>query len=161
LPLTSLGSGLVDFAIQLVLLLLILPFFVGIPGWQILLVPVFVVACMLTALSVGLWCTAINVKYRDIGQMVPFLIQIWMWLTPVYYLSENLRAKMGDWAWLLGLNPMVGVVEGFRWAVLGSVPGIDPPDWTMMAVSFVVVTALFVSGLYYFRRLEQTFADVI
>jgi lipopolysaccharide transport system permease protein len=161
LPLTSLGSGLVDFGIQFLLLLLILPFYIGMPGWPILLAPLFAVACMLTALSVGLWCTALNVKYRDIGQLVPFVTQLWMWLTPVYYLSENLRSKMGDWAWLVGLNPMAGVVEGFRWAMLGSTPGINPPDWTMMAVSFGVVAVLLVSGLYYFRRLERTFADVI
>jgi lipopolysaccharide transport system permease protein len=161
LPLTSLGSGLVDFAIQFALLMMVLPFFVGVPGWPILLAPLFVVACMLTALAVGLWCTALNVKYRDIGQMVPFVTQLWMWLTPVYYLSENLQDKMGDWGWLVGLNPMAGVVEGFRWAILGSAPGINPPDWTMMAVSFSVVALLFVSGLYYFRRLERTFADVI
>jgi lipopolysaccharide transport system permease protein len=160
LPLTSLGSGLVDFGIQFVILMIVLPFFVGMPGWTILLAPLFVIACMLTALSVGLWLTALNVKYRDIGQMVPFVTQLWMWLTPVYYLSENLRSKMGDWGWLLGLNPMAGVVEGFRWAMLGSA-GIEPPDWGMMAVSFTVVVVLFVSGLYYFRRLERTFADVI
>lgn len=161
LPLTSLGSGLVDFAIQFVLLLIVLPFFVGMPGWTILLAPLFLAACMLTALAVGLWCTAINVKYRDIGHIVPFVTQLWMWLTPVYYLSDNLRSKMGDYGWLVGLNPMAGVVEGFRWAMLGSAPGISPPDWTMMAVSLTVVTILFVSGLYYFRRLERTFADVI
>jgi lipopolysaccharide transport system permease protein len=161
LPLTSLGSGLVDFGIQFVLLLLVLPFYVGVPGWTILLAPLFLAACMLTALSVGLWLTALNVKYRDIGQLVPFLAQLWMWLTPVYYVSDQLRSKMGGWGWLVGLNPMAGVVEGFRWAMLGSAGGIAPPDWSMMAVSFTVVLVLFVSGLYYFRRLERTFADVI
>jgi homopolymeric O-antigen transport system permease protein len=161
LPLTSLGSGLVDFAIQFALLLVLLPFFVGMPGWPILLAPLFLIACMLTALAVGLWCTALNVKYRDIGHIVPFLTQLWMWLTPVYYLSDNLRSKMGDYGWLVGLNPTAGVVEGFRWAMLGSAPGIAPPDWTMLTVSLTVVFLLFVSGLYYFRRLERTFADVI
>ncbi len=161
LPLTSLGSGLVDFGIQFVLLLLVLPFYVGVPAWTILLAPLFLAACMLTALSVGLWLTALNVKYRDIGQLVPFLAQLWMWLTPVYYVSDQLRSKMGGWGWLVGLNPMAGVVEGFRWAMLGEAGGIAPPDWSMMAVSFAVVLVLFVSGLYYFRRLERTFADVI
>jgi lipopolysaccharide transport system permease protein len=161
LPLSSLGSGLVDFGIQFVLLLVVLPFFVGIPGWTILLVPVFLAACMLAALSVSLWLTALNVKYRDIGHMVSFLVQIWMWLTPVYYLSEKLSSHLGNWGWLFGLNPMTGVVEGFRWAMLGSADGIDPPDWSMMAVSFTVVALLLVSGLYYFRRVERTWADVI
>jgi lipopolysaccharide transport system permease protein len=161
LPLTSLGTGLVDFGIQFAILVLVLPFFIGIPGWTILLAPVFLVLCMLTALSVGLWCTALNVKYRDVGQMIGFLSQLWMWLTPVYYLSDTLRVKMGDWAWLLGLNPMTGVVEGFRWAMLGSAHGMTPPDWPMMAVSFSMVALLLVSGLYYFRRLERTFADTI
>ena len=156
LPLTSLGSGLVDFAIQFALLMVILPFFVGV-SWTILLAPVFLLACMFAALSIGLWFTALNVKYRDVGQIVPFLVQLWMWLTPVYYVSDRLASKMGNWAWLIGLNPMAGVVEGFRWAMLGS----DAPDWTMMAVSFTVVAVLFVTGLYYFRRLERTFADTI
>ena len=164
LPLTSLGSGLVDFGIQFALLLVVLPFFVGAsPGWTILLAPLFLAACMLAALSVGLWLTALNVrKYRDAwADWCRFRCELWMWLTPVYYLSDQLRAKMGSWSWTIGLNPMAGVVEGFRWAMLGSAPGIEPPNWTMMAVSFSVVAVLFVSGLYYFRRLERTFADVI
>jgi lipopolysaccharide transport system permease protein len=161
LPLSSLGSGLVDFGIQFVLLLAVLPIFVGVPGWTILLAPVFLAACMLTALSLGLWLTALNVKYRDIGHLVPFLIQMGMWVTPVYYLSEKLSSHMGSWGWLLGLNPMTGVIEGFRWAMLGSAGGIEPPNWSMMAVSLSVVAFLLVSGLYFFRRVEGTFVDVI
>jgi lipopolysaccharide transport system permease protein len=161
LPLSSLGGGLVDFGIQFVLLLAVLPFFVGVPRWTILLAPVFLAVCMLTVLSLGLWLTALNVKYRDIGHLVPFLIQMGMWVTPVYYLSEKLSTHMGNWGWILGLNPMTGVVEGFRWAMLGSAVGIEPPDWSMMAVSFTVVALLFVSGLYFFRRVERTFVDVI
>jgi lipopolysaccharide transport system permease protein len=161
LPLSGLGSGLVDFGIQFLLLVAVLPFFVGIPGWTILLAPVFLAACMLTALSLGLWFTALNVKYRDIGYLVPFLVQTGMWVTPVYYLSEKLISHMGNWGWLLGLNPMTGVVEGFRWAMLGSAGHIEPPDWSMMAVSFTVVAFLFVTGLYFFRRVEGTFVDVI
>jgi lipopolysaccharide transport system permease protein len=161
LPLSSLGSGLIDFGIQFVVLLAVLPIFIGVPSWPILLAPVFVAACMLTALAMGLWLTALNVKYRDVGHLVPFMVQIWMWLTPVYYLSERLTSHMGSFGWLLGLNPMTGVVEGFRWAMLGSAEGIEPPDWSMMAVSLSVVALIFVSGLYFFRRVERTFVDLI
>jgi lipopolysaccharide transport system permease protein len=154
LPLTSLASGLVDFSIQFVLLVALLAWYGVVPGWGVLLVPGFVLLCMISALSVGLWLTALNVKYRDIGLLVPFLTQMGMWLTPVAYPSTMVPER---WRMLLGLNPMTGVVEGFRWALLGSAA----PDWRMMAASFAVVAVLFVSGLYYFRKVERTFADVI
>jgi lipopolysaccharide transport system permease protein len=157
LPLTSLGSGLVDFAIQFALLLVLLPLFGRIPGLTIFLAPFFLLACMAAALSMGIWLTALNVKYRDIGHMVPFLAQLWMWLTPVLYPGRLLREKLGIWGWAAGLNPMTGVVEGFRWTVLGG----DSPDWELMGVSFAVVLVLLVGGLYYFRHTERTFADLI
>jgi lipopolysaccharide transport system permease protein len=157
LPLTHVGSGLVDFALQFVLLLVVLVCMGRTPGWPFLLAPLFLVACAAAALSVGLWLTALNVKYRDIGHLVPFLAQLWLWLTPVFYPSKVIREKLGGWEVLVGLNPMAGVVEGFRWAVLGG----EPPNWGIAALSFGVVAALFVGGLYYFRRMEQTFADVI
>jgi lipopolysaccharide transport system permease protein len=154
LPLTSVASGLIDFAIQFVLLLGMMAWFGVWPGWGILLAPAVVLLCLLTALAVGLWLTALNVRYRDIGLMVPFLTQMWMWLTPIAYPSSLVpeRARL-----LFGLNPMTGVVEGFRWALFGTVA----PDWGMMGVSFAVVVVLFVSGLFYFRKVERTFADVI
>lgn len=164
LPLTSVCSGLVDFLIQFALLLIVL-LFMGRLGWTILLAPLFLVACAAAALSVGLWLTATNVKYRDIGQVVPFVAQLWLWLTPVLYPSKLIKDKLHErgwdvWAWLAGLNPMAGVVEGFRWAVLGG----DAPDsstLSMMAVSFGMVAFLLVGGLYYFRRTERTIADTI
>jgi lipopolysaccharide transport system permease protein len=103
---------------------------------------------------VGLWLTALNVKYRDVGHLVPFLTQMWMWLTPIVYPSSLIPPR---WRVLFALNPMTGVVEGFRWALLGTAP----PDGLMMGVSLAAVAGLFVSGLYYFRKVERTFADVI
>jgi lipopolysaccharide transport system permease protein len=154
LPLTSLASGLVDFTIQFLLLCGMMAWFGVTPGWQIVLVPVLLFLCMLTALAVGLWLTALNVKYRDIGLMVPFLIQMWMWLTPIAYPSSLIPEQ---WRPLYGLNPMTGIVEGFRWVLFGSAT----PDWNMMGISFAVVATLFMGGLYYFRKVERTFADVI
>ncbi len=143
-----------DVAVQLVLLAGLMFWFAIKPGWLVLLVPGFVLLCMLSALAVGLWLTAINVKYRDVGHLVPFLVQMWMWLTPIAYPSSLVPV---EWRPLYGLNPMTGVVEGVRWALFGTMA----PDWRMMSVSFAVVAGLFVSGLFYFRRTEQTFADVI
>jgi lipopolysaccharide transport system permease protein len=123
-------------------------------GWRTLCLPLFLALCVLSALAVGLWLTALNVKYRDIGQAVPFLVQAWMFLSPVMYPSSLVSPQ---WRPYYGLNPMAGVVEGFRWSILGTAT----PDWTMMCVSGLVVGLLLVSGLYYFRRLESSFADII
>jgi lipopolysaccharide transport system permease protein len=123
-------------------------------GWRMLTAPLFVALCVLAALAVGLWLTALNVMYRDVGQAVPFLVQAWMFLSPIWLPSSLVPAHLRPY---YALNPMVGVIEGFRWSILGS----TTPDWTMMAVSTAVVSVLLVSGLYYFRRTESTFADVI
>ena len=154
LPLTSLASGLMDFTVQLVLLAGLMAWYGVAPGWGVLLVPGFMLLCMLAALSVGLWLTALNVKYRDVGHVVPFLAQMWLWLTPIAYPISMVPEK---WRMLFGLNPMTGVVEGFRWALFGTAE----PNWAMMGVSFAVVAGLFVSGLFYFRKVERTFADLI
>ncbi len=157
LPLSSVVSGLADLAIQFVLLLLLMLWYGVPPSWTVLLVPLFVAECMLVSLALGLWLTALNVKYRDIGQLVPFVIQIWMYLTPIVYSSSMVPARFRP---LYGLNPLVGVVDGFRWAMLGGAKA-TPPDWTMVAISSSVVVILFITGLYYFRRAEQSFADII
>lgn len=154
LPLSTVVTGLIDFAIQFVMLAFLMVWYRVAPGWGLLLVPVFLLQCAVAALSVGLWLTALNVKYRDIGHVVPFFIQAWMWITPIVYSSSMVPPQ---WRTIYGLNPMVGVIEGFRWTVTGK----SPPDWSMMAVSSAVVCVLFVTGLYYFRRLETTFADII
>jgi lipopolysaccharide transport system permease protein len=154
LPFSSVISGLVDFAIQLALLLPLMYWYGVAPTWTILLVPLFVLQCMIVAMAAGLWLTALNVKYRDFGHLVPFVTQIWMYLSPIVYSSSLIPER---WRPVYSLNPLVGVIDGFRWAMLGQ----GQPDWTMLAVSFSVVMAMFISGLYYFRRVEQTFADII
>jgi lipopolysaccharide transport system permease protein len=163
LPLTGVVVGLAEMAIQGVILGLLMVWYRFVPGWQIALVPLWVLMCVVTALAFGLWLTALNVKNRDVGMAVPFFLQAWMYLCPIIYPSSVIPDK---WPLagvdipiriLYGLNPMVGVIEGFRWSILG----MAPPDWTMISVSFAVVTAIFVGGLYYFRTVEATFADVI
>lgn len=116
--------------------------------------PAFVLFAVLTALAVGLWLSALNVQYRDVRYTIPFLTQFWMFLTPVAYPASLVPAAYRP---LYGLNPMAGVVEGFRWALLGT----DAPDWELMAVSAGVVVVLLAGGVLYFRRMEKTFADVV
>ena len=109
---------------------------------------------MLSALGIGLWLTALNVKYRDVRFVVPFLTQFWMYASPVAYSTSLIPEK---WQWLYGLNPMVGVIEGFRWALLGK----SAPNIEMMALSFGIVLVVLAGGLFYFRKMEQTFADIV
>jgi lipopolysaccharide transport system permease protein len=154
LPLASVASGLADLVIQFVLLLGLMFWYGVAPSWTILVMPLFVFECMIVSLALGLWLTALNVKYRDIGHLVPFLIQIWMYMTPIVYSSSLVPER---WRALYSLNPLVGVIDGFRWAVLGQ----SAPNWQMLAISSAVVLLLVISGLFYFRRVEQTFADII
>jgi lipopolysaccharide transport system permease protein len=124
------------------------------PGWAIVTLPGFILLAVLTALAVGLWLSALNVQYRDVRYTINFLIQFWLFATPVAYPSSLVPER---WRPLYGLNPMAGVVEGFRWALLGKpeAPG------ALLAVSIVVVVLLLIGGLYYFRRMEQQFADIV
>jgi lipopolysaccharide transport system permease protein len=154
LPLSKAAIGLVDVVIQFALLVVLMIWYGVAPTWGVLMLPFLLLMCAVGGLSVGLWLTALNVKYRDITHAIPFLSQMWMWITPIVYPSSMVPER---WRVVYGLNPMVGVVEGFRWALLGKAA----PDWTMMAASAAVIVLLFVGGLYYFRRTEATFADVI
>ena len=153
-PMSAVLGGLVDFAIAFVILLGILAFYGLVPGWQILALPAFVLLAVMTALAVGLWLSALNVQYRDVRYTINFLVQFWLFATPVAYPSSIIPAQ---WRVVYGLNPMVGVVEGFRWSLLGKPqsPGV------VVLVSTIVVVALLVGGLYHFRRMEQQFADVV
>lgn len=154
LPGAALLSYLPDVAISTVILIgIAVAFGVAITP-TILLLPVFVVFALLAAASVGIWLGALNVEYRDIRYVFPFLTQLWLFATPVAYPASSVPEQ---YQWLLGLNPMAGVVEGFRWAIIGQ----DEPPWTVIATSSVIVAVLLVSGLYYFRRVEHRFADVI
>lgn len=154
IPLSSVFAALVDFSISFFVLLGVMFYYRFWPGWTILWLPPIVLLALLTALSVGLWLSALNVQYRDIQHMVPFIIQVWMYASPIVYPIETIPP--GFWRWIYGLNPMVGVIQGFRWALLGG----NPPDVTML-ISIGVVLLLLVSGLYYFRRMEKTFADIV
>jgi lipopolysaccharide transport system permease protein len=154
IPIATILAGLVDF---------VLAFFVGLGlmlfyGYPLTLnalwlVP-FLLLALVTALGVGLWFSALNVQYRDIRYVVPFLIQVWLFATPIAYPSSLLEEP---WSIIYGINPMAGVVEGFRWALLGS----TQPSPLMLALSAVAALIVLVSGLYYFRRMEKTFADVV
>jgi lipopolysaccharide transport system permease protein len=154
IPLSSVLAGIVDFMIAFSVLLVMM-FYYGIrPGIAIVWLPLFMLLAIATALSVGLWFSALNVKYRDVRYTIPFITQIWMFATPVAYPSSLIPQPWRTWS---GLNPMAGVVEGFRWALLGksAAPG------SLLWVSVVAVLALLIGGLLYFRRTESTFADVV
>jgi lipopolysaccharide transport system permease protein len=153
-PIAAVLGGMVDFAIAFALLLVMMLYYGIAPTWAIVALPGFILLAVLTALGVGLWLSALNVQYRDVRHTIGFLVQFWLFATPVAYSSSIIPER---WRPLYGLNPMAGVVEGFRWALLGKsqAPG------ALLAVSIVVVVLVLVGGLYYFRRMEQEFADVV
>ena len=153
-PVSSVISGTIDFAISFVFLLGIMLWYHVVPSWGALALPIFFLLAVVTALAVGLWLSAINVRYRDVGQAIPFLIQVWTFLSPVAYPVSLVPEK---WRLLYSLNPMVGVIEGFRWALLGK----ESPDFLAIAISSVVVLVALMGGLFYFKRVERTFADVV
>lgn len=154
IPLASVLGGLVDFAIAFVVLLGMM-FYYRLPlTLAILTLPLFLLLAIVTALGVGLWLSALNVQYRDVGYILPFLTQFWLLVTPVAYAIENIPEQL---RWLYALNPMSGVVEGFRWALLGT----PTPSIQLMAISTAISLLLLISGLYYFRYMETTFADTI
>ena len=154
IPISAVLAGLVDFGIAFAVLLILMLFYGIMPTAAILLLPLFIVFALATALAVGLWLSALNVKYRDVRYTIPFLTQIWMFATPVAYPSSLVPEP---WRALLGLNPMAGVVEGFRWALLGKAT----PPGPILIVSVVAVIAMLVGGLLYFRKTESTFADIV
>jgi lipopolysaccharide transport system permease protein len=154
LPIAAVLSGLVDFALAFAVLLGMLPYYGLTPGLNVLWWPALLLLAVVTSLGVALWLSAMNVQFRDVRYAVPFLTQLWLFATPIAYPSSLLPEP---WRTLYGLNPMVGVVEGFRWALLGTA-GVPA---SMLALSALIALALLVGGAFYFRRLEKTFADVV
>ena len=155
LPLSSVLAGLVDFAIASVILVGLMLYYQVAPAWNLLWVlPLFLILAIITALGVALWLSAINVKYRDVNYVLPFLTQFWFFATPVAY---SAKAISQDWQLIYSLNPMAGVVNGFRWALLGIGNGPDAGLWVSVCISILIL----VSGLFYFRNMEKTFADTI
>jgi lipopolysaccharide transport system permease protein len=153
-PIAATFAPAVDFVLAFLILLMLMLFFGIVPGITVLALPIFWLFALLTALAFGLWLSALNVKYRDVGYVVPFLIQVWLFLTPVVYPSSIVPEP---WRTLYWLNPMAGVVEGFRWALLGT----EPVPLPMMLASGAMVILLLVSGTFYFGRAEAQFADVV
>jgi homopolymeric O-antigen transport system permease protein len=154
IPIASVLAGLLDFAIAFLLLLAMMAYYRVPPGKAVILLPVFVLFAVITSLTAGVWLSAINVRYRDVQYTLGFLVQFWMLATPVGYPASVVPAR---WRFVLVLNPMAGVVEGFRWALLGT----GPRPGAMLGVSVGLVLLLLVAGLHYFRRMEKTFADIV
>lgn len=162
MPIAAVLSSLADFATAFVVLIVMFvvysvcghPIY---PSWALLALPFFVVLAFAAALAVGLWMSALNVQYRDVRYVIPFLVQFWMFATPIAYPSSLIREKSELLYSLYGLNPMVGVVDGFRWALLGKA---DPPG-IMLLVSSATVAVLLAGGLFYFRRMEKSFSDIV
>jgi len=155
LPLASILAGLVDFALAFLVLFAMMLYYGIYPTVVIWTLPLFVLLAMITALGVGFWLSAMNVLYRDIGYVLPFLTQFWMTLTPIAYPASLVPEK---WRLIYALNPMTGVVEGFRWALLGS--SASAPTG-ILAVSTGISILVLITGLYYFRRMERRFADMV
>ena len=154
IPISSVLSGAVDFFLAFAVLLGMMLFYGFAPTVNILWLPLFILLIFITALGVGLWLSALNVQFRDVRYTVPFLTQFWLFATPIAYPSSLLSEP---WRTLYGINPMVGVVEGFRWALLGT----DTAPGPIIIVSSLVAVTLLVGGAFYFRRIEKTFADVV
>ena len=162
IPIASVLSGLVDFLIAFVILIGMIFYYNYVPGEYepiaitpaILTLPLFILLALITSLGVGLWLSALNVKYRDINYILPFLTQFWLFVTPIAYPASMVPEQ---WRWLYALNPMTGVVEGFRWALLGTGDGPS----LMLAVSSTIAVLSLITGLFYFRRMERTFADMV
>jgi lipopolysaccharide transport system permease protein len=153
-PLSSVAVALIDFTVVLGLLAAMCLWWQFLPDWRIIFVPLFILLTLVTAIGTGLWLTALTVKYRDFRFVVPFLLQVGLFLSPVGFSSTNLP----NWRFVYSLNPMVGAIDGFRWCLLRGEPPLDPVN---LATSVGMALLLLASGLWYFRRTERTFADII
>lgn len=154
LPISAVSCGLIDFALAFIVLLGMMLYYGIFPTVNVIWLPLLILLTLITSLGVSLWLSALNVQFRDVRHALPFLTQLWLFATPIAYPSSLLSEP---WRTLYSINPMAGVVEGFRWALLGTETAPGP----MMIVSTLTALALLVSGTFYFRRLEKTFADVV
>lgn len=154
IPIAAVAAGIVDFGIAFIILLAMMFYYGIFPSLAVLTLPLFLFITFIAALAVSLWLAALNVRYRDVRHAIPFLTQFWLFATPIAYPVSIVPEQ---WRLLYGINPMVGVVEGFRWALLGQG---DPPG-TFIFVSVFIILVLLVGGLIYFRRMEKTFADLV
>jgi len=151
-PLSSVLSGLIDFAIAFAVLMVLMVWYGAWPGWQVVYAPLFIGLALAAAFAVSLWLSALNTEYRDVQHAMPFVTQVWMFVTPVIYPTSMIPA---EWRWAYLLNPMVSVVEGFRWTLVGG----RAPDTDVLMISTASVVVLAVSGLFYFGRFEKNFVD--
>ena len=154
IPMAEVAAPLIDFFVSFLALLVMMAWFGIAPRWSVLALPFFLLLALMTAFAVGLWLSALNARYRDVGHAVPFLIQIWLYASPVVYPVSLIPEQ---WRLLYSLNPMVGVIEGFRWTLLGK----EVPAFGVIAAGAAVVVALLLGGIIFFKRMELTFADVI
>jgi lipopolysaccharide transport system permease protein len=155
IPIAAVITGLIDFAISFVVLIILMLIYQVQPGLQILALPLFVVMALAASLAVGFWLSALNVEYRDVRYVIPFLTQFWFFITPIIIPTDSLNRHHFLRA-LFAINPMSSVVEGFRWCMLGK-----PAPGQMLAVSALTIVVLLTGGLFYFRRMEKTFADLV
>lgn len=153
IPAAAVGSGLLDFAIAFVLLLGLLPYYGVALTWKIAMLPVLILLTTLLATAIGVWMAALSVTYRDVRHALPFVIQIWMFVTPIIY---PLSLVPGKWRWLVAMNPLTGIIEGYRAAFFGR-----PFDWTGLLLSASIALVSLFYFAYIFRRMEKSFADVI
>jgi lipopolysaccharide transport system permease protein len=154
IPVAAILAGVVDFTLAFLVLIGMMLFYGILPTWRIVLLPLFLLLALITAVGAGLWLSALNVQYRDVRFVVPFMVQLWLFATPIAYPSSLVPEP---WIYLYSLNPMVGVVEGFRWALLDTnmAPGM------IVFASAIAAALLLVSGVLYFRKMEDTFADLV
>lgn len=155
IPATAIVTSLVDFAISFVILVAMMLWYGVLPDWRIATLPLFILIAIAAAMGIGLWLTALNVKYRDFRYVIPFIVTFGLYVSPVGFSSDIIPEK---WRLLYSLNPMVGVIDGFRWAVLGGQSSIY---WPGFLLSLAIVAVLLFTGLRYFRNTEKTFADII
>jgi lipopolysaccharide transport system permease protein len=158
IPISGVLSGLVDFGIAFLVLIAMMIFYSIRPTPAVVFLPAFLLLAMTTALGFGLWLSALNVRFRDVKHMVPFLVQMWMFITPVVYSSTLIPEP---YRYLMALNPMTGVVVGFRWALLGNYLVDAQPPGALFPISIVISLVVLVSGAFYFRSTERFFADII